>query len=204
MSHCLLEDLVRVDLLSLDGLGCAPQIGEQLLILLVGLIDLLPVVIRGIGVFLEHRLDVVSSDQPRSHHAIEGLIRVLQDVHVTERVLSQRVGPLDEPGHQIGGHESARVLLVVHVLADPARPTLLVVHGPELVHHRVEVAVRVRVDALPVVQIERRRRKKVQRVLRLALARRLRLLLRLLFFGLLFLRFRLLGLGLLLGLLLLR
>lgn len=203
---CLLEDLVRVDLLSLDALGRAPQIGQELLIVLVGLVDLSPVVVGGIGVLVQHGLDGGSADQPASHHAIERLVGVLEDVHVAEGVLSEGVRALDESGDQVGGHESARVLLVVHVLADPARPALLVEHRPELVHHRVEVAVRVRVDALPVVQVERRRGQKVQRVLRLALARSRLLLLRLLLLGLLglLLRLLLLRLLLLLGLFLLR
>ena len=203
--HRLLEDLVGVDLLAQNAVRRAPEIGEELLVLLVGLVDLSPGVVGGIGVLVQHGLDVLAADQPASHHAIEGLVGVLEDVHVAERVLAQRVRALDEAGHQVGGHESARVLLVVHVLADPARPALLIEHRPELVHHRVEVAVRVRVDALPVVQIERRRRQQVQRVLRLALARGLLLLLlflRLLLLLLLFLRLLLL-LRLLLRLLLL-
>ena len=143
----LLEDFVARDINTVDLVARAPHIGNELLLLISEVLDLGPCVALSIGVDLQHVVGALASHEPATTNGVVLVTLVLEDVHVTETVLTELIASLNETRDEVAGLETNGALIVVAVVAEPDGPALLIEHGPELVHDGVEVGLGVGVDS---------------------------------------------------------
>mmetsp|Transcript_5620 Transcript_5620/g.17769 ORF Transcript_5620/g.17769 Transcript_5620/m.17769 type:complete len:323 (+) Transcript_5620:253-1221(+) len=194
----LLKDLAVGDLFALEeevDVGGPELVDEGLHFVGDGSLDFGPVVVLGVVVAFDEVFDGLAAEEPEAGD-FDGLgaeVLGARDEHGAEGPLPDLARALDEAAHQVGRHELLGVFFVVLVPAEPERPARGIEHFPELLHRHFRRVVRV--DLLPHVAHERRRRLLVQNLQRVVL-----LLLRL---GLVHLGSRCRSLRLRLGLLLL-
>lgn len=150
----LLEDFVARDIDTVDLVARAPHIGNELLLLIGEVLDLGPCVALSIGVDLQHVVGALASHEPATTNDVVLVTLVLEDVHVTETVLTELIASLNETRDEVAGLETNGALIVVAVVAEPDGPALLIEHGPELVHDGVEVGLGVGVDSEPSIEVE--------------------------------------------------
>jgi hypothetical protein len=144
-----------------------PVVLEQLLLRRVGVVYAAEVVQLGIGAATELGWDLLTTHQEGACE-LEGS-GLTEDEDRAETVLAQLLEALAEATGKVAGLEQDGVLLVVLVVTDPERPAGGVVSLPEPGHGLAFGALGVGVEALPLVENERRGWKQVKRVLGLGL-----------------------------------
>ena len=102
----LLEDFVARDINTVDLVARAPHIGNELLLLIGEVLDLGPCVALSIGVDLQHVVGALASHEPATTNDVVLVTLVLEDVHVTETVLTELIASLNETRDEVAGLET--------------------------------------------------------------------------------------------------